>query len=95
MVWRIRTIWPRLRGVYCLYSKKKLTQRGENNVNSTHWKTEAPIDPGWYWYRARSRRAQMLRIDSHGLVNLPEEFDGRRATELVGDWYMPQIKPSV
>jgi hypothetical protein len=34
----------------------------------------------------------MVRIGNHGLVNLPDELDGWQATELVGDWYMPQIK---
>ena len=62
------------------------------DVNSTHWTCDTPIDPGWYWYRARSHRAQMLRIDDHGLVDSPEEFDRIQATELNGDWWTPQIK---
>ena len=59
---------------------------------STHWKSDAPIKPGWYWYRARSHGALMLRINEHGLVDSPEEFDGVQATDLVGDWWTPQIK---
>jgi len=34
----------------------------------------------------------MLRVDDHGLVNLPEEFDGIQATDLDGNWWTPQIK---
>jgi hypothetical protein len=34
----------------------------------------------------------MLRIDDHGLVDSPEEFDGTMATDLIGDWWTPQIK---
>jgi len=34
----------------------------------------------------------MLRIDDHGLVDSPGEFDGIQATDLVGDWWTPQIK---
>ncbi len=41
-------------------------------VSSTHGTSDTPIDPGWYWYRARSHRAQMLRIDEHGRVDSPE-----------------------
>ncbi len=62
------------------------------NVHSTHWTSDTPIDPGWYWYRARSHRALMLRIDDHGLVDSQGEFDGIPATDLVGDWWTPQIK---
>ncbi len=61
-------------------------------VSSTHWTPDTPIDPGWYWYRARSHRALMLRIDDHGLVDSAGEFDGFPATGLVGDWWTPQIK---
>ncbi len=62
------------------------------NVISTHWKSDAPIEPGWYWYRARSHGALMLRINDHGFVDSPEEFDGFQATDLVGDWWTPKIK---
>ncbi len=62
------------------------------NVHSTHWTSDTPIDPGWYWYRARSHRALMVRIDDHGLVDSHGEFDGIPATDLVGDWWTPQIK---
>ena len=34
----------------------------------------------------------MLRIDEQGLVDLPEEFDRIQATDLIGDWWTPQIK---
>jgi hypothetical protein len=34
----------------------------------------------------------MLRIDYHGLVDSHGEFDGIPATDLVGDWWTPQIK---
>ena len=61
-------------------------------VNSTHWTTDTPIDPGWYWYRARAYRALMLRVDDHGLIDSRDEFNGTQATKLVGDWYIPQIK---
>ncbi len=61
-------------------------------VSSTYWTSDTPIDPGWYWYRARSHRALMLRIDEHGLVDSPEEFDGTQATDLVGEWWATQIK---
>ncbi len=61
-------------------------------ANSTHWTAETPIQPGWYWYRARAHRALMLRIDEHGLVDSPGEFDDIQATNLVGDWWTPQIK---
>ena len=61
-------------------------------VRSTHWTPDTPIDPGWYWYRARSHRALMLRIGENGLVDLPEELDGTLASDLVGDWWAAQIK---
>ena len=61
-------------------------------VSSTHWTSDTPIDPGWYWYRARSHRALMLRIDEDGLVDSPEGFDGTLASDLVGDWWAAQIK---
>ena len=64
-------------------------------VTSTHWTSDTPIDPGWYWYRARSHRALMVRIDDHGLVDSPGEFDSIQATNLVGYWYTRQIKPPV
>ena len=67
--------------------------RAETNVNTAHWTSETPIDPGWYWYRAKSHRAVMLRIDDHGLVDSHGEFNGTQATKLVGDWYTPKIKP--
>jgi hypothetical protein len=34
----------------------------------------------------------MVRIDDHGLVDSPGEFDGIQAADLVGDWWTPQIK---
>jgi len=34
----------------------------------------------------------MLRIDEDGHVDSPEEFDGTMATDLIGDWWTPQIK---
>jgi hypothetical protein len=34
----------------------------------------------------------MVRIDDHGLVESPGEFDGIPATDLVGYWWTPQIK---
>ena len=61
-------------------------------MKSTHWTSDTPIDPGWYWYRARSHRAVMLRIDEHGVVDSRGEFGGIQATDLVGDWWTPQIK---
>jgi hypothetical protein len=36
----------------------------------------------------------MLRIDEHGVVDSPGEFDGIQASDLVGDWLTPQIKPA-
>jgi len=62
------------------------------NGHSTHWTSDAPIDPGWYWFRARSHRASMVRIDDHGLVDSPGEFDNIPATDLLGGWWAPQIK---
>ncbi len=62
------------------------------NVHSTHWTSDTPIDPGWNWYKARSHRALMVRIDDHGLVDSPGELDGIQAADLVGDWWTPQIK---
>ena len=59
---------------------------------TTHWTSNTPIDPGWYWYRAPAHRALMLRIDEHGVIDSPGESDGIQATDLVGDWWMPQIK---
>ncbi len=61
-------------------------------MKSTHWTSDAPIDSGWYWYRARSHRAVMLRIDEYGVVDSPEQFDSTRAIDLVGDWWTPRIK---
>jgi hypothetical protein len=34
----------------------------------------------------------MLRIDEHGVVDSPEQFDRSRATDLVGDWLASRIK---
>jgi len=34
----------------------------------------------------------MLRIDGHGLIDSHGEFGGTQATDLIGDWYRPQIK---
>jgi hypothetical protein len=34
----------------------------------------------------------MLRIDGHGLVDSQGEFGGTQVTDLIGDWYRPQIK---
>ena len=34
----------------------------------------------------------MLRVDENGLVDSQGEFDGTQATDLVGDWWTPQIK---
>ncbi len=67
--------------------------QAETNVNTMHWKSDTPIDPGWYWYKSKSHRALMLRIDDHGLVDSHGEFNGTQATKLVGDWYTPQIRP--
>jgi hypothetical protein len=64
-------------------------------VNTTHWTSDPPNDPGWYWYKAKPYRALMLRIDDHGLVNSHGDFDGIPAADLIGDWYTPQIKPPV
>jgi len=61
-------------------------------VSSTHWTSYTPIEPGWYWYRAPSSRALRVRIDDHGNVDSPGEFDSIQATDLVGDWWTPQIK---
>ena len=61
-------------------------------VNSTHWTSDAPIEPGWYWYRPRPHSEQILRIDDHGVVDSPREFDCIQATNLVGDWWTPQIQ---
>jgi len=61
-------------------------------VKSTHWTSDTPIDPGWYWYRARSRRAVMLRIDEHGVVDSRGAFDSSQAGDLVGDWWTPRIR---
>ena len=61
-------------------------------VSSTHWTSDTPIEPGWYWFRVRSHSALMIRIDEHGLVDWPGEFDGIQATDLAGDWWTPQIK---
>ena len=36
----------------------------------------------------------MLRIDEHGVVDSLGEFDCIQATDLVGDWWTPQIKPA-
>jgi len=66
--------------------------RAKANVNTTHWTSDTPINPGWYWYRAKSHPALMLRIDGHGLVDSHGEFGGTQATDLLGDWYRPQIK---
>jgi len=66
--------------------------RAKANVNTTHWTSDTPIKPGWYWYRAKSHPALMLRIDGHGLVDSHGEFGGTQATDLIGDWYRPQIK---
>jgi hypothetical protein len=95
-LWDIHTLNVEAAGIawmYIVLSEIEDCSSPETNVNTTHWKSDAPIDSGWYWYRSKSHRALMLRIDDHGLVNLPEEFDGRQAIELVGDWYMPQITP--
>ena len=66
--------------------------RTNAKVNTTHWTSDTPLNPGWYWYRAKSHRALMLRIDVHGLVDSQGEFGGTQATDLIGDWYTPQIK---
>ena len=63
-----------------------------SNVNHTHWTSDTPIEPGWYWYREQSYRAIMLRIDDHGFVDSPREFDGIQSNDLVGDWWAAQIK---
>ena len=61
-------------------------------VSPTHWTSDTPIDPGWYWYRALSHRALTLRLNDHGLVDFPGAFDSVQATDLVGDWWTPRIK---
>ncbi len=61
-------------------------------VSSTHWTSNTPIEPGWYWFRGRSHRALMLRIDDYGLVDSHGEFDGIPAAKLTGDWWTPQIQ---
>ena len=74
------------------YFEAQARNRRVTTVNSTHWTSETPIQPGWYWYRARPHHALMLRIDNHGLVDSPGEFDCIQATNLVGDWWTPQIQ---
>ncbi|MFT5419175.1 MAG: hypothetical protein ACI915_005536 [Gammaproteobacteria bacterium] len=37
----------------------------------------------------------MLRLDEHGVINSPAEFDDIRAADLVGDWWSAQIKACV
>ena len=64
-------------------------------VSSTHWTSDTPIEPGWYWFRARSHRALMVRIDDRGLINSPEKLEGTQAAKLAGDWWTPQIKVPV
>ena len=61
-------------------------------MKSTHWTSDTPSDAGWYWYRARSDRAILLRIDEDGVVDSPEQFDRSRAADLVGDWLASRIK---
>jgi hypothetical protein len=34
----------------------------------------------------------MVRIDDHGLIDLPGEFEGTQAAKLAGDWWTPQIQ---
>ena len=76
-------------------ARSSLKTQAETNVNTAHWTSDTPIEPGWYWYRSRLHRALMLRIDSHGLVDSCGEFNGTQATDLFGDWYTPQIKPPI
>ena len=37
----------------------------------------------------------MLRLDEHGVINSPSEFDDVLAADLVGDWWSAQIKACV
>ena len=99
-VWDSRTLNDEAACIAWMYigfirnrSRSSLETRAETNVNTAHWTSETPIDPGWYWYRAKSHRALMLRIDDHGLIDSHGEFNGAQATKLVGDWYTPKIKP--
>jgi hypothetical protein len=59
------------------------------------WTSVAPTDPGWYWHRDGLRGAMMLRLDEHGVINSPAEFDDIRAADLVGDWWSARIKACV
>ncbi len=61
-------------------------------MHHPHWTSDTPIKPGWYWYKEQSHRALMLRIDDHGLIDSPGEFDGIPAIDFVGDWWSAQIK---
>jgi hypothetical protein len=60
-----------------------------------HWTSNTPIDPGWYWYRAPSYPAKMLRIDEHSVIDSAGAFADRQATDLDGDWWSAQIKAFV
>ncbi|MDA0992532.1 MAG: hypothetical protein O3A13_02735 [Proteobacteria bacterium] len=64
-------------------------------LKSPHWTSETPNNPGWYWYRAPSHRAAMLRIDEHSVIDSAGEFADFQAVDLVGDWWSAQIKAFV
>ena len=64
-------------------------------LHSPHWTSDTPIDPGWYWYRAPSHRATMLRIDEHCVIDSTGEFAGIQAEDLDGAWWSAQIKASL
>ena len=63
--------------------------------NAPHWTPATPVDTGWYWYRDRSHRPLMLRIDENCIVDSQGEFDGIQAVDLAGDWWSAQIKTFV
>ena len=60
-----------------------------------HWTSNTPVEPGWYWYRAPSHTAEMLRIDEHSVIDSAGEFADVQAADLVGDWWSAQIKAFV
>jgi hypothetical protein len=64
-------------------------------MNNAHWTQETPMSTGWYWYKDRSHRPVMLRIDENSVVDSKGEFVGIQAVDLVGDWWSAQIKTFV
>ena len=61
-------------------------------LDSPHWTSNTPVDPGWYWYRAPSHRATMLRIDECSVIDSTGEFADFQAINLDGDWWSAPIK---